>query len=99
MSSLLSSQNFYVYVLVNNDLTAHYTGMTTDVDRRFSEHNSHAVKSTKGRGPWQLLLLELCADRLQARSREKCWKSGGGRKRIRHIQQNWNGKTVIFKGH
>ncbi len=61
---------WYLYMIRCGDDTL-YTGITTDVDRRFAEHQSggpRAARYLKGRGPLQLVL------KLNAGSRESALK-------------------------
>lgn len=46
-----------------------YVGMTSDVDRRLSEHNSREVFSTKGFTPWTLIYVEDCGDNRNVRKK------------------------------
>ncbi len=60
----------YVYILRCADDTL-YTGYTTDVDRRVSEHNAgEGAKYTRGRTPVELLYTEPYETRSAALSRE-----------------------------
>jgi len=55
MIGKISSWNLYVIRCSNRSL---YTGISTDVKRRFEEHNSNSAKSAKylkGKGPLQLV--------------------------------------------
>ena len=53
-----------------------YTGITNDLDRRMSEHESgKGAKYTKGRGPFQLVFDETWDDRGAASKREAEIKS------------------------
>ena len=70
-----------VYVLQNAS-GAHYVGMSEDVRRRLKEHNAGRVKSTKSGRPWTILLEERVGGRKDARTRERYWKSGAGRRSI-----------------
>ena len=48
-----------------------YTGITTDVERRFQEHQSgKGAKYTRGRGPLELVYCEECPDKSAALKRE-----------------------------
>lgn len=49
-----------------------YTGITTDIDRRISEHNStgRGAKYTRSRQPVELVYLESCESRSIASKRE-----------------------------
>jgi len=44
---------YYVYVL-RNPAGTHYIGLTDDLARRLTQHNSGASKWTKAKGPWKL---------------------------------------------
>ncbi len=57
--------NWYVYMIRCGDGSL-YTGITTDVDRRFSEHQASGPKAAryvKGRGPLQLVFTVGVPDR------------------------------------
>lgn len=60
----------YVYIVRCSDGTL-YTGYTTDVERRVSEHNSgEGAKYTRGRTPVELVHTEEFEDKGSAMSRE-----------------------------
>ena len=63
--------NYYVYILSCNDNTL-YTGITTDVERRVSEHNNSdkGAKYTKLRRPVELVYSEESLNRSSASKRE-----------------------------
>lgn len=63
---------WYLYIIkcANGHL---YTGITTDIDRRFSEHQASgpkAAKFLKGKGPLELVYQESLACRSSASKRE-----------------------------
>ena len=61
---------YYVYIIECQDGTL-YTGMTTDVKRRFQEHSSGKGGSyTKAKKVKKLLYTEKCKDRSAALKRE-----------------------------
>lgn len=62
---------YHLYILECADGTF-YTGITTDLDRRVSEHNSSALgaKYTRGRRPIRLVFSRIFEDR-SAASREE----------------------------
>lgn len=48
-----------------------YTGITTDVEKRFAAHNAgKGAKYTRGRGPLELVYQEECGDHSAALKRE-----------------------------
>ena len=75
---------YYVYILLSEKDGKFYTGSTNDLKRRFNEHNSGQVDSTKNRLPMKLIYYEACIDEIDARAREKYLKSGMGKRYIRN---------------
>jgi putative endonuclease len=63
--------NWFVYMIEVSD-GSYYTGITTDVDRRFDEHCSSAVgaKYFNGRSPVKVIYQELGHSRSSASKRE-----------------------------
>ncbi len=74
---------FYVYVLYSEKFNRYYTGFTKSIEHRLAEHNAGKTKSTKPYRPWKLIFSEECKTRLEARNREKYYKSGTGREKIK----------------
>ena len=68
---------YFVYLIECNNGSV-YTGITTDVERRFKEHeNGKGGRYTRSRGVKKLLYKEECVDRSSALRREaeiKSWK-------------------------
>jgi predicted GIY-YIG superfamily endonuclease len=59
-----------LYILRCADNTL-YTGITTDVEKRFKAHSSgKGAKYTRGRGPLELVYREECGDHSTALKRE-----------------------------
>ena len=64
------SSMWYLYILRCGDGTF-YTGITTDVDKRFDAHASgKGAKYTRGRGPLEPVYQEECGDHSTALKRE-----------------------------
>jgi len=79
-----SVQKFqYVYVLRSKTSGVWYTGMTSDLRKRFKEHATGRSRSTKGRGPFELLYYEAYRNKEDAKSRELQLKSGQGKSYLR----------------
>ena len=76
---------YKVYVLYSKSFKRFYTGFTQDLEKRLGEHNSGKTKSTKGFIPWEIVYSEECESRMKARNREKYYKSGIGREKIKEI--------------
>ena len=70
---------YYTYVLLSQKDNKFYTGYTSDLKRRFEEHNSGRVKSTKDRRPLILIYYEACLNQQDATHREKYLKSYHGK--------------------
>ena len=70
----------FVYVLYSDKFDRYYVGMSTNVNRRLSEHNLRKIKSTKAFSPWKVIYIEEFNTRIEARLREKYLKSAAGRK-------------------
>lgn len=61
---------WYLYILRCGDGSL-YTGITTDVEKRFQAHCSgKGAKYTRGRGPLAIVYREECGDHSQALKRE-----------------------------
>ena len=61
---------WYLYILRCKDGTL-YTGITTDVEKRFEAHQSgKGAKYTRGRGPLELIYREECGTHSDALKRE-----------------------------
>jgi len=61
-----------------------YIGSTANLRKRFKEHHSNKVFSTKGRGPFELIYYEACINEKDARIREKYLKTGFGRRYLKN---------------
>ena len=76
---------FYVYVLISLKSGIRYVGMTEDVEKRLVQHNKGKSKFTKGHMPWELKYFEEFGSRLEAREKEKFFKTGLGREFLNSI--------------
>lgn len=61
---------FYVYILKSRKDNDLYIGSTNDLKRRFDEHNSGKVSSTKPRVPFEVVYYEAYKVESDARKRE-----------------------------
>ena len=82
---------YYVYVLLSEKNGHFYTGSTSDLKRRFEEHNSGKVKSTSDRKPFKLVYYEGCLNEYDARRRERYLKSGMGKKYLKNRLKSYLG--------
>ena len=76
---------YSVYVLKSKKDRFLYIGISSNPKRRLQEHNSGHTKSTKGRIPFELVYSEVYNTRIEAREREKYFKSGSGKEHLKTI--------------
>lgn len=83
----MMESKWYLYILRCGDETL-YTGITTDVEKRFAQHCSgKGAKYTRGRGPLELVYREECGDHSQALKREWEIKKLSRQEKMRLIQE------------
>ncbi len=72
---------YFVYILRSKANGKFYCGMTDNIDRRLSEHNSHhkSTKTTKVLCDYEIVFCQIENDRSEARKMELFFKSGFGR--------------------
>ena len=75
---------YFVYALKSITRNYIYVGLTNDVDRRVSEHNSGYEKTTRPYRPFKLIFVESFQTRAEARKMEKYWKSGVGKESLKN---------------
>ncbi|MEK7607719.1 MAG: GIY-YIG nuclease family protein [Patescibacteria group bacterium] len=61
---------FFVYILKSSKDENLYVGSTSNLKKRFQEHNSGQVQSTKPRRPFKMVYIEGYAEESEARHRE-----------------------------
>jgi len=74
----------YTYVLRSKKDGNWYTGCTSDLKKRFKEHNNKQVESTKKRIPFEIIYFECCINKEDAFTRERYLKSGMGKRYLRN---------------
>ena len=79
----------YVYVLRSRKDGDLYTGYTSDLRKRFEEHQSGAVQSTKNRLPVELVYYEACLSQADATKREKYLKTAWGKRYLKSRLANY----------
>lgn len=78
---------FYIYAISSLKRNYIYIGMTIDIKVRIKRHNNGNERTTKAYRPFELIFTEsVDGDRIEARKREKYWKSGIGKERLRKIR-------------
>jgi len=76
---------YSVYVLRSKTTGRFYSGSTSELARRVEEHNADATRSTKHRGPWELVYEETFPTRSEAMRRERELKTGKGREELKRL--------------
>jgi len=76
---------FFVYALKSVNRNYIYVGLTDNVTRRISQHNSGKGKATKPYLPFVLILVEEYSSGIEARTREKYLKSGIGKEFLKSL--------------
>ncbi|MFD2517537.1 GIY-YIG nuclease family protein [Salinimicrobium flavum] len=77
---------FYVYAISSFEKNYIYVGFTSNLDRRFEQHNSGKEKTTRNYRPFEIIFSEICSSRTEARTREKYWKSGIGKEKLKDLR-------------
>lgn len=90
---------WFVYVIRCRDDSL-YTGVTTDVARRFAEHGAGGPKAARylrGRGPLVLVFSTLVSSRSEALSLELRIKSLSKAHKLLLVNGclRWNGKAIV----
>ena len=75
----------YLYILLNKTNTRTYTGVTDDVEKRLTEHNAGRVKSSRPYRPHRVIYSEEFETLIEARQKEKFYKSTTGRRRLKEM--------------
>lgn len=74
---------YYLYILQSKKDGNFYTGTTSDLKRRYAEHNAGKNFSNAPRRPFKLIYYEAYLLKQDAESREKYLKTSMGRRVIR----------------
>ncbi|MGA3246460.1 MAG: GIY-YIG nuclease family protein [Bacteroidota bacterium] len=80
LTKTVQNRRIHVYVLRSVADGDRYVGLSTDVPHRVEEHNAGKVKSTKARVPFVLVYQEPFDTLIEARAREKYFKTAAGRR-------------------
>ncbi len=74
---------FYAYILESKNRDEFYTGYTSNLRKRLTEHNQKLNLSTKKYAPWKLIYYEACINVNDAKRREKWLKTTHGHRMIK----------------
>ena len=80
---------YFVYILKSLKNDSLYIGCTSDLKKRFNEHNSGKSLATKPFGPYKLIFYEAFINRIDAKNREEYLKSGWGLRSIKKLLNNY----------
>ena len=79
---------YYVYILQSLKDRGLYIGFTTDLKKRFQEHQKGKSIATKSRIPFKLIHYQAFVDKNDAISAEKYLKTTRGWERIHRMLEN-----------
>jgi putative endonuclease len=80
---------YYVYVLESIVTDSLYIGFTTNLKRRFQEHNKGLNFSTKRDKPWKLIWYESYLSERDATRREKYLKTSQGSRLLKRMLKEY----------
>jgi putative endonuclease len=80
---------YYLYIRHSQKDNNFYTGTTTDLKRRITEHNQGKNFSTASRRPFKLIYYEAYLLKEDAEARERYLKTSMGRRVIRKQLENY----------
>lgn len=84
-TKMTERMNWVVYILECSD-GSFYTGITTNLARRITEHEQgNGARYTRGRGPFSLKYMEYCNNRAEASRREVSIKALSRAKKLELI--------------
>ena len=75
---------FYTYILRSKNSGKWYTGYTSDLRKRFREHNLNMSTYTRGRDPFEIIYYEACLNEFDSKARENYLKSGMGKRYLKN---------------
>ena len=76
---------YYVYILQSRKDNSLYIGYTSDLRKRFKEHNDGKSLATRPFRPYKLIFYEAFLNKIDAKHREEYLKGGYGRKTIKSM--------------
>jgi putative endonuclease len=80
--------DYYVYAISSLNHNYIYVGLTKDIHNRIKRHNDGRERTTRFYRPYELIFSEICDTRIEARKREKYWKSGVGKEKLRALRDS-----------
>ena len=86
--ALIEIYKMIVYAISSLNHNYIYVGMTANLEERLKRHNDGRERTTKFYRPFELIFRESCKNRPEARLREKYWKSGVGKEKLRNLRDS-----------
>ena len=77
-----------MYIIYSDRLCRYYVGSTKDLESRLLRHQNNHTKSTKGKGPWRLVLIFSFPSRSEAVKMEMKIKKRGAKRFIEDQKQS-----------
>jgi len=85
---------FYVYILISLKDNKLYIGFTTNLKKRYKEHQEGKVFATKGRRPLKLIFYEAFVSKEDAIRRENYFKTNPGKRTLKLMLRSYFNKRV-----
>ena len=76
---------YYVYILKSTKDDSLYIGYTSNLKKRFVEHNTGKSLATRHKRPYKLIFYEAFINKIDAKNRESYLKSGWGFRSIKKL--------------
>ena len=80
---------FFIYAIWSEKFDKIYVGMTKSPENRLKTHNAGKSSYTKKFLPWHRFYLEEVVSREDAIKKEKYYKSGWGRQKLKLELEKW----------
>jgi len=80
---------YYIYILKSKVKDFIYVGFTTDLKRRFKEHNNREELSTRSYAPFELAFYEAYQSKKDAKRRERYLKTTKGKQTLRTMLKDY----------
>jgi putative endonuclease len=85
--------SWFVYAIKSIQRNYIYVGLTSDLKRRITQHNTGKERTTRPYRPFELIYIEIFETRSEARNKEIYLKSGCGKELLKsysskEIRQN-----------
>jgi len=77
---------YFTYAIDSKSRNYLYVGISNNVERRLTEHNSGRNKTTKPYKPFKLIYTKEFVTRAEARAHEKYLKSGSGKEFLKTLR-------------